>query len=262
MIFEPGLSDCIIHAEKNRLSQLIINLMTNAIKFTKKGHIRLGYEVRAEMLYFFFEDTGIGIPANRKNEVFDRFVKLNNFAQGTGLGLPICKTIVENMGGQIGVDSEEGKGSTFWFTLPYEPVEKKQIQEKEKQVVAGIKQLTVLIAEDNDSNYKLFQTILKDDYYLIHAWNGLEAVEMFKNETPDIVLMDLNMPVMNGYEATQEIRKIAPLAPILAITAFAYASDEQRVMDNGFDGYMSKPIQAKKLKEQLSDIIHSRLIIY
>lgn len=262
MIFEPGLSDCIIHAEKNRLSQLIINLMTNAIKFTKKGHIRLGYEVRAEMLYFFFEDTGIGIPANRKNEVFDRFVKLNNFAQGTGLGLPICKTIVENMGGQIGVDSEEGKGSTFWFTLPYEPVEKKQIQEKEKQVVAGIKQLTVLIAEDNDSNYKLFQTILKDDYYLIHAWNGLEAVEMFKNETPDIVLMDLNMPVMNGYEATQQIRKIAPLAPILAITAFAYASDEQRVMDNGFDGYMSKPIQAKKLKEQLSDIIHSRLIIY
>ncbi len=262
LVFEPGNPQCCIHGEKNRISQLVINMVNNAIKFTKEGYIRFGYEIRDKRLYFFIKDTGIGIPAEKKNDIFERFVKLNSFVQGTGLGLSICRMLVENMNGQIGVESEEGKGSIFWFTLPYEPVKQTiKIEEKQKQVKSKTKHLTILIAEDNDSNYKLFQTILKDDYYLIHAWNGKEAVDMFKNESPDIVLMDLNMPVMNGYDATLEIRKIDPLAPIIAITAFAYASDEQRVMTNGFDGYMAKPVQANKLKEQLSDIIQSRMIL-
>lgn len=262
LVFEPGSSQCFIHGEKNRISQLVINMVNNAIKFTKEGYICFGYEIRDKRLYFFIKDTGIGIPAEKKNDIFERFVKLNSFAQGTGLGLSICRMLVENMNGQIGVESEEGKGSIFWFTLPYEPVKQTiRIEEKQKQIKSRTKHLTILIAEDNDSNYKLFQTILKDDYYLRHAWNGKEAVDMFKSESPDIVLMDLNMPVMDGYDATLEIRKIDPLAPIIAITAFAYASDEQRVMTNGFDGYMAKPVQANKLKEQLSDIIQSRMIL-
>lgn len=261
LTLEPALPECHIRSERNRLSQLIINLITNAIKFTEKGYIRFGYEIRGEMLYFYVEDTGVGIPADKQNDIFGRFVKLNSFAQGTGLGLSICKTIVETMNGEIGLESEVGKGSRFWFTVPYDPVKKIHTNEKEKQVKEGVKNLTVLIAEDNDSNYKLFNTILKDDYRLLHAWNGKEAVEIFQRESPDIVLMDLNMPVMNGYEAVLEIRKIAPLTPIIAITAFAYAADEQRVMENGFDGYMSKPIQAKKLKKQLSEIIQSRMIL-
>ena len=108
--------------------------------------------------------------------------------------------------------------------------------------------LTILVAEDNASNYKLFESILKFDYQLIHAWDGREAVEMFREHNPQIVLMDINMPVMDGYEATQEIRKYSAKTPIIAVTAFAYASDEQKVMESGFDGYMPKPINAKQLK--------------
>lgn len=262
LTFEPGAPECFVHMEKNRLSQLIINLLSNAIKFTRKGEIRFGYEIRGEMLYFYCKDTGMGIPADKLNQVFDRFVKLNAFAQGTGLGLSICKSIVESMQGEMGVESEEGKGSLFWFTLPYRPVQPPlQTENKEKQVKPKGKRLTILIAEDNESNYKLFHSILKDEYELRHAWNGQEAVTMVTEEVPDIVLMDLNMPVMNGYEAVREIRKIYPLLPIMAVTAFAYASDEQRVMENGFDGYMAKPIQAASLKEKLTGIIQSRIML-
>lgn len=262
MTFEPGLPECFVHMEKNRLSQLIINLLSNAVKFTREGEIRFGYEIRGEMLYFYCKDTGVGIPADKINQVFDRFVKLNNFAQGTGLGLSICKSIVETMHGEMGVQSEEGKGSLFWFTLPYRPVNPPDLAEnKEKQVKPKGKRLSILIAEDNESNYKLFHSILKEEYDLRHAWNGEEAVRMADEEIPDIILMDLNMPVMDGYEAARRIRQAHPLLPIMAVTAFAYASDEQRVMDNGFDGYMAKPIQAASLKEKLTGIIQSRIML-
>ena len=256
--------NCFIHTEKNRLSQLLINLISNAIKFTTEGYIRFGYELRGKEIYFYVSDTGCGIPKDKQKSIFGRFVKLNSFEQGTGLGLSICQTLVEHMGGTIGVDSEEGKGSTFWFTLPYkaaiavdENIKKEEIQpisiEKNK--------FTILIAEDNESNYKLFASILKGEYQLIHAWDGQEAVEMFKQYNPQIILMDINMPVMDGYEATKEIRKYSAKVPIIAITAFAYASDEQRVMESGFDGYMPKPINARLLKAQLTEIMQKRIIL-
>ena len=121
--------------------------------------------------------------------------------------------------------------------------------------------MTVLIAEDNAGNFKLFETILKNDYTIVHAWNGKEAVELFKEYEPHIVLMDINMPVLDGYEATKEIRKYSAKVPIIAITAFAYASDEQRVMESGFDGYMPKPINARQLKAQLTDIMQKRIVL-
>lgn len=262
--FVPGLPVCPVCTEKNRLSQLIINLVTNAIKFTSQGSIRFGYEHRGKELYFYVTDTGCGIPKDKQESIFGRFVKLNSFAQGTGLGLSICRTLVEHMGGHIGVDSEEGKGSTFWFSLPYKAASTSAgtMQKTEIQPISVEKdKLTILIAEDNESNYRLFESILGHDYHLIHAWDGREAVERFKRENPQIILMDINMPVMDGYEATQEIRKYSAKVPIIAVTAFAYASDEQRVMENGFDGYMPKPINARQLKAQITEIMQKRIIL-
>lgn len=256
--------NCFIHTEKNRLSQLLINLISNAIKFTTEGYIRFGYELRGKEIYFYVSDTGCGIPKDKQKSIFGRFVKLNSFEQGTDLGLSICQTLVEHMGGTIGVDSEEGKGSTFWFTLPYKAAiaVEESIKKEEIQPISIEKnKFTILIAEDNESNYKLFASILKGEYQLIHAWDGQEAVEMFKQYNPQIILMDINMPVMDGYEATKEIRKYSAKVPIIAITAFAYASDEQRVMESGFDGYMPKPINARLLKAQLTEIMQKRIIL-
>lgn len=261
LIAETPLSSCFIRTEKNRLMQVINNFLTNAIKFTQKGSITFGYEIRDKMLYFHVTDTGCGIPANKKDSIFGRFVKLNSFAQGTGLGLSICRTIIEHMNGTIGVESEEGKGSTFWFTIPYQPARLSEKKAEEFQPITVQKdKLTILIAEDNESNYRLFQSILRKEYSLIHAWDGQEAIEKFKEHQPQIILMDINMPRMDGYEATKEIRKLSADVPIIAITAFAYASDEQRVLENGFDGYMSKPINAPLLKQQIASILQKRII--
>lgn len=262
LFFEPGLPDCTVHLDKNRFSQLFHNLVINAIKFTKEGTIRYGYTLEEQMLRFYVSDTGCGIPPEQQKSIFERFVKLNTFAQGSGLGLSICRTLVERMGGHIGVESELGKGSTFWFTLPYVPGTVQNAREEVFQTETVEKdKLTILVAEDHESNYKLFESILKRDYRLIHAWNGKEAVEYFERYRPHIVLMDINMPVMDGYEATREIRKLSVSVPIIAVTAFAYASDEQKVMESGFDGYLPKPINARQMKSQIADIFRNRIVL-
>lgn len=257
LTLKTPLPECYIHAERNRISQIIINLVTNAIKFTETGHICFGYEIRDnQMLYFYVTDTGCGISEDKLESVFGRFVKLNNFVQGTGLGLSICQTLVQQMGGEIGVHSQPDEGSTFWFTLPYRTALKTPKEEVLMEPVKIKKQkISILVAEDHDSNYHLIESILKKDYNLIHAWNGEEAVNLFKEHNPQLILMDINMPVMDGYEATKEIRKYSRQVPIIAVTAFAYASDEQRVMENGFDAYMPKPINANQLKGQISSIL-------
>ena len=262
LIFEPGLDACLFHSDRNRLSQLLINLLTNAAKFTAKGSIRFGYRTEGSRLRFYVSDTGCGIPPEGQRRIFDRFVKLNSFKQGTGLGLPICKSIVEHLGGEIGVKSEEGRGTTFWFTLPYVTGKPCETPCGEIPTVSVEKdKLTILIAEDNDSNYRLFETILRRDYRLIHARDGEQAVELCRTEHPHLILMDINMPVMNGFEAAAEIRKFAAEIPIVAVTAYAYASDEQKIMQNGFTGYMPKPINAPQLKKQILDILRERITL-
>ncbi|WP_455673071.1 ATP-binding protein [Phocaeicola sp.] len=261
--FVPGLPECKINTERNRLLQVINNMMTNAVKFTQEGEITLGYEQRENMLYFYIKDTGCGISAEKHVYIFDRFFKVDNFVQGTGLGLAICKTIIVRIGGEIGLESEEGKGSTFWFTIPYVPMNvADEVCEKEVQpMMVKQEKLTVLIAEDDASNYKLLSEVLQDDYNLIHAWNGLEAVEKFRQHQPHLVLMDINMPLMNGHEATLEIRKQNTVTPIIAITAFAYASDKQKAIKNGFDEYISKPIDANQMRLQIADVV-SKYIMF
>mgnify|MGYP000765703563 FL=1 len=119
----------------------------------------------------------------------------------------------------------------------------------------------LLVAEDNPSNFKLVEVLLRRDYELVHAWDGRQAVDMFAEVHPDLVLMDINMPVMNGYEATAEIRKLSESVPIIAVTAFAFASDEQKVLQSGFDGYMAKPINALQLRTQIIDMLRKHVVL-
>jgi signal transduction histidine kinase len=258
--FIPELPQCFIHTERNRLSQVIINLLTNASKFTFEGEVKFGYEVRDKELYFYVTDTGCGIDEEHLPHIFERFVKVNNFAQGTGLGLAISYNIVKKMGGEIGVTSKKGEGTTFWFTTPYEPVNTLESHEEEITISESIskEKITILIAEDDEQNFHLFQSILHNDYHLLHAWNGAEAVEMFNSEKPHLVLMDINMPVMNGYEATAEIRKLSADVPIIAISAYSYEPNEH---EHGFSAYMDKPVSPNKLQEEIAKMLNKHFII-
>lgn len=259
--FVEKLPHCIIRTDKNRLSQVVTNFINNAIKFTKEGSIYFGYKHKENNLYFYVSDTGCGIDKDIKDSVFQRFVKLDSFAQGTGLGLSICQMIVHKLGGEIGVDSELGQGSTFWFTLPDTVIEESHVSvaETNKTEVStesptDNKTATLLIAEDNESNYTLIKAILKD-YNLLHAWNGQEAIDLYRKYHPDMILMDLKMPIMDGYQATEEIRKDNTIIPIIAVTAFAFAEDEQRVSQSGFNGYVAKPIKPNNLKKKIVDLL-------
>ena len=259
--YKCGLERCVIRSERNRLMQLVTNLVANAIKFTDSGTICYGYELQGSMLRFYVEDTGCGIPKDKQQDILNRFVKLNGFKQGFGLGLSICKNIVKALGGEMGLESAPGKGSTFWFTVPYVAVDISETVHMPERAVPSSSQphgVGILVAEDNASNYELVSAILSDDYNLLHAWNGREAVELFREHRPSLILMDINMPEMDGYEATRAIRKISKDVPILALTAYAYASDEERILASGMDSYMSKPINAHQLCERVASMLSAK----
>lgn len=253
--FIPQMESCFIHTEKNRLLQVFSNLIGNSLKFTDKGYIRYGYEVQEDKMRFFVSDTGRGIPEEGQTEIFKRFVKLDNFKSGTGLGLPICRNIINKLGGEIGVNSKEGNGCTFWFTLPILPIPKLSGNKihrgspvSEKRVSSG-KKPVLLIAEDVVDNYTLYYTMLRDKCTLLHAWNGAEAVALYKEHRPDVIIMDIKMPVMNGYEATAEIRQSDEDIPIIAVSAYAFSEDIDRIMSSGFTDYIAKPITRRSLQK-------------
>lgn len=262
IVFEPCLPVCFIHTEKNRVSQVLSNFLSNAFKYTKEGSITLGYKVREDDIYFYVQDAGAGIPAGKVDKVFERFMKLDAKKQGTGLGLSISRTIIKKLGGEIGVFSEYGKGSTFWFTLPVKPFDFLPLQQRTEDVSetvefneteydAGAVRRTILIAEDMDDNYLLYKIYLEKHYDLIRATNGEEAVSKYLECNPDIILMDIGMPVVDGYQATDAIRQLSSDIPIVAVTAFAYDEDRRKVMSRGFNGYLSKPLNKDELLKML-----------
>lgn len=262
IVFEPCLPVCFIHTEKNQVSQVLSNFLSNAFKYTKEGSITLGYKVREDDIYFYVQDTGAGIPAGKVDKVFERFMKLDAKKQGTGLGLSISRTIIKKLGGEIGVFSEYGKGSTFWFTLPVKPFDFLPLQQRTEDVSetvefneteydAGAVRRTILIAEDMDDNYLLYKIYLEKHYDLIRATNGEEAVSKYLECNPDIILMDIGMPVVDGYQATDAIRQLSSDIPIVAVTAFAYDEDRRKVMSRGFNGYLSKPLNKDELLKML-----------
>lgn len=245
-----------LQTDVQRIEQVLFNLLSNAIKCTNQGFISLSYELEDEFVRVSVTDTGIGIAKEKQASVFERFVKLDEFRQGTGLGLSICKMIIEKLGGEIGLKSQLGKGSTFWFTLPLIPP---QVFPEEKScdipsdtipdALPG--QYTLLIAEDVLENYLLLQAVLKQQYRLIYAENGRQAVQMFKDYKPDLILMDIKMPIMDGFTATSEIRELDPDIPILALTAFAFDEEKEKAKKCRFNDYLVKPVDLPLLKYKI-----------
>lgn len=251
--------ECWIFLDSNRLKQVWMNFLTNAVKYTRSGYIRMGYAVEKDGIRFYVEDTGTGIPKELQDRVFGRFQKLNEFVQGTELGLAISRAIVEAAGGEIGFTSEQGIGSTFWAWVPCEIFQHGDVGCPETTLPNrrpvfsedSDRKLRILVAEDNDSNFLLVRNILKD-YDLLRVTNGVEAVEEIRNGKFDFVLMDLKMPVMDGLVATRKIREFNSDIPIVALTANAFDTDRASAMDAGCNAFLPKPVKRKQLFELLS----------
>lgn len=264
LLFEENEEECFIISDRNRLTQVLNNLVGNSLKFTSQGTVSIGYTIQGDDVEFYVRDTGIGISANQLSSVFNRFVKLNNFASGTGLGLPICRSIVEKMNGRIWAESEIGVGTCFKFILPYDnrngqegdvsPYYTNKLNLLKNKEMEDDKP-TILVAEDTDSNYLLVSTILKHDYNLIRAYNGIEAVQLFEAHAPKLILMDMKMPEMDGVEATRRIRKIDKEIPIIMLTAFAYDDDKNLALEVGCCDFMTKPIHPSELQRMIKKYI-------
>lgn len=253
-----------LRTDTQRIEQVLLNLLSNAIKCTNQGFVSLSYEVEGDFVRVSVTDTGIGIDKKKQASVFERFVKLDDFRQGTGLGLSICKMIIEKLGGEIGLRSELGKGSTFWFTLPLAVPEESEKKEAGNEIPMEIipdalpGQYTILIAEDVLENYLLLQAVLKQHYRLIYAENGQIAVQQFKDYKPDIVLMDIKMPVMDGYAATCKIRELSSDVPILALSAFAFDEEKEKAKCCQFNDYLVKPVDIPLLKYKIKYYLNKK----
>jgi len=251
----------IIKSDSEKIYSILTNLVKNAIKYSKEGTIEFGYFLKTDRvpvcLEFYVKDTGIGIPKGRLEAIFERFIQADitdrMARQGAGLGLSITKAYVEMLGGEIWVESEEGKGSVFYFTLPYNAKqEDKNIAGKVARATSAdnqFKKLKILIAEDDETSEMLI-TIDVDKYgkEIIKAKNGFEAIEVCRNNPDiDLILMDIQMPVMNGYDATRQIRQFNKDVIIIAQTAFGLSGDREKAIAAGCNNYISKPINKNEL---------------
>ncbi|NJK86384.1 MAG: response regulator [Bacteroidales bacterium] len=212
-----------------KVKQTLINVLGNALKFTKSGSIEVGGRIENKNLLIYVKDSGIGIDQQFHSAIFERFRQISSevsvINKGVGLGLAISKSYIELLGGKIWVESKQGIGSTFYFTIPYEPIFHQPVKKPEikKDSTFDFSNLNILVAEDDDFNYLLVEKLLQETNAMVmRAVDGLEAVQLFK-KSPEInfILMDIKMPVLNGLEATREIRKLNQSIPIIAITAYA-----------------------------------------
>ena len=256
----PGLPRILTDGVK--LRQILTNLITNSIKYTEKGFVAFGYQQTGDgNLEFTVQDSGIGIDKNQHRRIFDRFHRVESDftikAGGLGLGLTISKAYVQMLGGEISLESNVTGGTTFRFTIPARftsPEDVKFVMGNNENVDEAT--LTILVAEDNNINFLLIQKMLsKSSHTILRAHDGLEAVQVC-NDNPaiDLVLMDIKMPELDGYEAYKRIKIFRPDLPVIAQTAYASAEDEMKIMDAGFRGYISKPINKEKLIEMVGEI--------
>ena len=252
---KKGLEDIdgIIETDTNKLVQIISNLLENAIKFTKEGMIEFGYSLSKNKLKFYVKDSGVGIEIEEQRNIFNRFTqgKLEQtHNHGVGLGLSIVKGLIKILGGDVWLDSRSGVGSTFFFTIPYKNVVAETslvIDSVETTLDSG--HFTILIAEDDKLSFLYAEACLSDfNCYILRAINGKEAVKLVQqNTTIDLVLMDINMPEMDGNKALEEIRKTNKELPIIAQTGLAMSGDKEKMLNAGFDDYISKPISPNLL---------------
>lgn len=247
----------IILTDKEKIFAILTNLVKNAIKYTDEGIIEFGCKKKSEYVEFFVTDTGLGISKDKQKKIFERFIQADiedkMARQGAGLGLSISKAYAELLGGKIWVESEKGTGSTFYFTLPYntEPNKNKVVGKvvSKENTDKKTENIKILIVDDDKTSEILISTFIKEiSQNIIAATTGIEAVEMC-HENPDInlILMDIQMPVMNGYEATRQIRKFNKDVIIIAQTAFAFSSDREKALEAGCNDYISKPIDKNEL---------------
>jgi signal transduction histidine kinase len=250
--------------DPSRLKQIFSNLIENSLKFTESGKIVFGYKKSGlHELQFFVSDTGIGISKEEQEIIFDRFYKVEGgekkLYRGTGLGLAISKQLVEMMDGEIWLKSEPGKGSDFYFNLPYteESFENKS-EEKDMKNDAPWEGKRLLIAEDEELNYKLYYEMFRPTgLNITRAENGRIAVEIFEKEKSfDVIILDLKMPELNGIQVFEHIRKKDKEVPVFAITAFAMEDEKQKIEKLGFNKYFSKPINKNELFSALGEILN------
>jgi CheY-like chemotaxis protein/nitrogen-specific signal transduction histidine kinase len=251
------------NTDPNRLTQVFSNLISNALKHTPKGSITYGYEIKeeAQEIKFFVKDTGSGIAPEDIEHIFETYVSRDaeTNKNGYGLGLPLCKIIVEKMGGHISVESEVGKGSTFTFVMPFEGtiggVDKSNTTTTNVRTIRisgradDLDMKKILVAEDEDSNYELVKIVLQKRYKLLRAHNGIEAVTINEDEKPDLILMDIRMPEMNGLDATRIIKEVSSSTPVIALSAYAFEENIREAKEAGCDEFMAKPFKVENLIE-------------
>jgi PAS domain S-box-containing protein len=250
-------------SDQEIVKKILSHFIDNAIKFTEKGKVSLGYKIAGTELVFFVKDSGIGIDKESLSLIFEKFVKVEQspfrISEGSGLGLSIAKGMSEMIGGKITVDSEPVNGSSFYLTLPLN-AENRSFKDNSGAItwIKHSNQYAILIAEDDETNFFYLNAILSKAYSsrILHARNGREAIDLFKvNLDIRMILMDIKMPDIDGLEATKQIKGMRPEIPVIAITAYAMSGDEERVLAAGCDGYLSKPLSKEKLLRKISEFV-------
>lgn len=260
--WDKPMMSVIMNTDANRLIQVFSNLIGNALKHTPNGRITFGFRFinETQNIEFFVKDTGSGIAPEFLTHIFDTYVSQDAARQqGYGLGLALCKIIVEKLGGTISVDSILGKGSTFTFIIPFEgtiggimmdqsttTTNVRTIRVSERPM---LNKKTILVAEDEDSNYELVKIVLQKRYRLIRAHNGIEAVQLNEDEHPGMILMDIRMPGMNGLDATRIIKEVSHNTPVVALSAYAFDENIREAKAAGCDEFVAKPFRVENLIE-------------
>ena len=257
----PLERDLMILSDREKIRQILTNLTSNALKFSRKGIVNVGFECREDAIEFFVTDDGIGVPPEEQDQIFHPFYRgrqaLSNAIGGTGLGLSICTMLAELLKGAMGVTSVPGRGSRFYLSIPLVKIIGEQYDMMPGKPAAEITfKPAILIAEDEPDNYYYLELLLsRMAGRIAHAQNGREAIEILRASPFDLVLMDLKMPEMDGFEATEKIRELFPEIPVIAQTAYATTAEHDQAMNAGCADYLVKPIRKKDLYDALSRLL-------